>query len=259
MKIPSLHLSDLKTSVRPLTIAHRGFKARYPENTLVAFKGAIDAQAQMIELDVLLSKDRKLMVIHDTTLDRTTDGHGNVNDYTLAELKELDAGRWFDPRFSGERLPTLEEVLDLVGEQVLLNIEIKRGAYEPESPPDAIEKQVVALVRRKKLADSVLISSFEWRILENIERMKEPPPVALLSIHPDGDNHLEACLNLRAYSWHPSHLELRKSHVREMHEVGIMVFPYSADTPEAIERMLEMDVDGVITSDPLLLREYRSG
>jgi glycerophosphoryl diester phosphodiesterase len=90
----------------PLFIAHRGCSARYPENTLAAFKGAIDAGAQMIELDVCLSKDRHLVVIHDKTVDRTTNGSGAVKMLTLAQLRQLDAGSWFDPRFNAERLPT---------------------------------------------------------------------------------------------------------------------------------------------------------
>jgi glycerophosphoryl diester phosphodiesterase len=251
------HPLNLKTLDRPLIIAHRGYMARYPENTLAAFRAAMDAGVDMIELDVVLSKDRRLVVIHDDSLGRTTNGTGLVRDHTLTELKKLDAGSWFDSRFCGERLPTLEEVLDLVGGQVALNIEIKRSAYEPHAPPDAIERQVVDLVRRKKMTSSTLISSFEWRVLENIKGLEEAPAVAVLSFYPDGDNHLEACRKLRAFSWHPSHLELREEHVREMHEAGIPVFPYNADAPEDIKRMLEMGVDGLITIDPLLLQGYR--
>ena len=92
-------LSDLKTAKRPLIVAHRGYRAKYPENTLVAFEAAIEAGADMIELDVLLTKDRKAVVIHDESLDRTTSGQGPVSDYTLSELKALDAGSWFDARF----------------------------------------------------------------------------------------------------------------------------------------------------------------
>jgi glycerophosphoryl diester phosphodiesterase len=95
-------------------IAHRGYSACYPENTLAAFKGAIDAGAHMIELDVCLSKDRHLVVIHDETVDRTTNGTGAVKALTLDQLSRLDAGSWFDPRFNTERLPTLAQVLDAV-------------------------------------------------------------------------------------------------------------------------------------------------
>jgi glycerophosphoryl diester phosphodiesterase len=252
-------LSGLKTAKRTLVIAHRGYRTRYPENTLAAFQAALDAGVDMIELDVLLSKDRKMVVIHDASLDRTTNGQGMVSDYTLSELKALDAGSWFDPCFKEERLPTLEEVLERVDGRVPLNIEIKRSAYEPHHPPDAIENQLVELLRQKNYLESALISSFEWRALECISAMKEAPAIALLSKYPDLDNHPEVCRKLGAFSWHPSYLAVRKGHVRGMHEAGILVFPYNADTPEDIERMLEMQVDGLIVSDPLLLKAHRRG
>lgn len=246
-------LSELKTAKRLLIIAHRGYRAKYPENTLVAFEEAIDAGADMIELDVLLTKDRKMVVIHDESLDRTTNAQGTVRDYTLSELKTLDAGSWFDARFKGERLPTLEEVLELVDKRIPVNIEIKRSAYEPHHPPDAIEKQIVELVMRKNAVENVLVSSFEWQVLEPLGAMKEGPAIAILSGGPNEHNPLEACRNLGAFSWHPRSLMLKKEHVREMHETGILVFPWNVDTLEDIERVLEMDVDGVIVDDPLLV------
>ncbi len=252
-------LSELKTVKRPLIIAHRGYRAKYPENTLAAFQGAIDAGVDMIELDVLLTKDRKTVVIHDETLDRTTNGEGLVSDHTLLEIKALDAGSWFDARFNGERLPTLQEVLDLVKGRVFINIEIKRSAYEPHHPPDAIEKQIVDLVKRKNAVESVLISSFEWRVLERLAAMKEAPAIALLSGNPDEGNPLEACRALGAFSWHPSAVALKEEHVRKMHEEGILVLPYHVDTLEDIKRMVEMGVDGLIVDDPLLVKPYRRG
>jgi glycerophosphoryl diester phosphodiesterase len=252
-------LSELKTAKRPLIIAHRGYRAKYPENTLVAFQAAIDAGADMIELDVLLTKDRKMVVIHDESLGRTTNGRGMVSDCTLSQLKALDAGSWFDPCFKEERLPTLEEVLDEVGGRVPLNIEIKRSAYEPHHPPDAIEKQIVDLAMRKNAVETVLISSFEWRALERLADMKEASAIALLSGDPGEGNPLEACRKLKAFSWHPTSIALTKEHVRKMHDAGILVFPYNVDTPEDIGRLLEMEVDGLIVDDPLWVRAYRRG
>ena len=101
---PSL---DLTRFTRPLLIGHRGYPARYPENTLASFEGAMQAGCDMIELDVTLTKDRKVVVIHDDTLDRTTTGKGPVRGHALAEIKRLDAGSWFDARFAAERVPEL--------------------------------------------------------------------------------------------------------------------------------------------------------
>jgi glycerophosphoryl diester phosphodiesterase len=245
----------LTTFKRPLIIAHRGYRAKYPENTLAAFSAALDIGVKMIELDVMLTRDRKMVVIHDATLERTTDGHGQVNSYTLQELKELDAGSWFHPRFAGERLPSIEEVLDLVRDRALINIEIKSNAYEAHHPPDAIEKQVVELVRRKNALASVLISSFEWKILENVASMEEAPAIALISKYPaDGDN-VGRCIRLNVFSWHPNCGELKYDQVKIMREQGIRVFPYNVDSPGEYQRMIQMDVDGIITSDPLLLND----
>jgi glycerophosphoryl diester phosphodiesterase len=245
----------LTTFKRPLIIAHRGYRAKYPENTLAAFSAAIDIGVKMIELDVMLTRDRKMVVIHDATLERTTDGHGQVNSYTLQELKELDAGSWFHPRFAGERLPALEQVLDLVSDRTLLNIEIKSNAYEAHHPPDAIETQVVELVRRKNALTSVLISSFEWKILENVASMEDAPAIALISKYPAEGDNVKLCIRLKAFSWHPNCRELQYDQVKIMREQGIRVFPYNVDSPGEYQRMIQMDVDGIITSDPRLLSD----
>jgi glycerophosphoryl diester phosphodiesterase len=245
----------LTTFKRPLIIAHRGYRAKYPENTLAAFSAALDIGVKMIELDVMLTRDRKMVVIHDATLERTTDGHGQVNSYTLQELKELDAGSWFHPRFAGERLPALDQVLDLVSDRTLLNIEIKSNAYEAHHPPDAIETQVVELVRRKNALTSVLISSFEWKILENVASMEDAPAIALISKYPAEGDNVKLCIRLKAFSWHPNCRELQYDQVKIMREQGIRVFPYNVDSPGEYQRMIQMDVDGIITSDPRLLSD----
>jgi glycerophosphoryl diester phosphodiesterase len=247
----SLKSVTLTTFKRPLIIAHRGYRAKYPENTLASFRASLDAGVQMIELDVMLSKDRKVVVIHDATLERTTNGSGPVNGYTIKELKALDAGTWFQPRFAGEQIPTLEEVLDDVSGRAMINIEIKASAFEARHPVDSIESQVVDLVARNKLQDSVLISSFEWKILDHIVTMKDAPGIALLSRYPADGNNMERCVKLKAFSWHPNCGELQHEQVKKMHEAGICVFPYNVDSQKEFQRMIHMDVDGVITSDPV--------
>ena len=237
---------------QPWIIAHRGYRARYPENTLVAFQAALDAGVQMIELDVALSRDRKLVVIHDATLERTTNGKGAVRDHTLAQLKRLDAGGWFHPRFAGEHLPELSEVLDLADGEVLINIEIKPHAYEPHNPTDAVERQTLDLVCRRNIAERVLISSFELNLLKYIATLEHAPALGLVSRNPADKHTLENCKHLNVISWHPNHQILTPDQVKRMHAHNIRVFPYNADTSDEIARVLEMDVDGVITSGPFL-------
>lgn len=236
----------------PWFIAHRGYRAKYPENTLVAFQAALDAGVQMIELDVVLSRDRKLVVIHDATLERTTNGEGKVSGHTLEQLKQLDAGGWFHPRFAGERLPELSEVLDLADGQVLINIEIKPHAYEPHHPLDAVERQIVELICRRKISDRVLISSFDLSLLQHIATIDHAPALGLISRNPANKHILEKCKQLKVVSWHPNHQILTREQVQTMHAHDIRVFPYNADTSEDIARVLEMEVDGVISSDFLL-------
>jgi glycerophosphoryl diester phosphodiesterase len=236
----------------PWIIGHRGYPAKYPENTLIAFQAAIAAGATMLELDVMLSRDRKVVVIHDATLERTTNGHGAVSDFTMAELKSLDAGSWFDKGFAGQQLPELSEVLDLVDGRAYVNIEIKSNAYESHHPPDAVEKQVVELLRKKNLLDICMISSFDVNVLEQIASMEEAPAIAFISKKPASKQIVETCTRLDVFSWHPKYKIITRKQVDMMHANGIKVFPYNVDTLEDYIRVRDMKVDGVITNDPAL-------
>ena len=238
---------------RPLVIAHRGYRGKYPENTLAAFNGAVDAGARMIELDVTLTKDRKLVVIHDDTLDRTTNGAGQVGGHLLSALKRLDAGSWFDTRFKNERLPELEEVFDAVGGRASLNIEIKSSAYEAEQPSDAIEKQVLDLIHSKNCEDSVIISSFNYDVLKNVRRLDTRLPVSIISREKPGKKTLAKYRALDLFSWHPDRGIVTRRDVEEMHKEQIAVFPYTVNAPKDADRLIHMGVDGIFTDDPGLM------
>jgi len=237
-------------------IGHRGYPAKYPENTLAAFEAAIAAGAAMIELDVMLSRDRKLVVIHDATLERTTNGNGGVVDFTLAELKRLDAGSRFNAAFANQQLPALSEVLDLANGRVYVNIEIKSNAYESHHPPDAVEKQVVALLEQKRMMDAALVSSFEVKILEQIAGMQAAPAIAFISKDPADKNTVRMCTGLNVFSWHPDCKIVTPKQIKLMHTNGIRVFPYNVDMLQDYIRMRDMKVDGVITNDPALAAQW---
>jgi len=237
-------------------IGHRGYPAKYPENTLAAFQAAIDAGAVMIELDVMLSRDRKVVVIHDATLERTTNGKGSVADFTLAELQQLDAGSWFDAQFADQQLPALSEVLDQVNGRAYVNIEIKSEAYQSHHPPDAIEKQVVELLRQKKLVDSVIISSFNVKFLEQIASMKQAPAIAFISENPADEKTVQMCTRLKVFSWHPDHKIVTPEQVELMHARGIKVFPWTVNELEDFDAMQDLKVEGVITNDPMLAARW---
>lgn len=151
-------------------VAHRGWSSRAPENTMAAIRLALNEPVvDWIEIDVQLSKDGIPVVIHDYKLRRTTDGRGHVKDWTAAELSELDAGTWFSPRYAGERIPTLEEVLSAVVGRCKLNIELKTdGLRYP-----FIESKVLELVREYGMEKEVVITSFHEGTLYRVRRLSE--------------------------------------------------------------------------------------
>jgi glycerophosphoryl diester phosphodiesterase len=245
---------DLTHFARPLLIGHRGYPARYPENTMSSFRGAMEAGCDMIELDVALTKDRKVVVIHDDTLDRTTTGRGRVKDRMFEEIQMLDAGSWFDSRFSSERVPELSEVMELTAGRCLLNIEIKESAFEACYPTDAIEHQVVAMVKTAAAMDRVIISSFEQRILQRIAAMEAPPAVAFISNHGADKSILEMLLAIKAFSWHPRFKALTRDQVDMLHAAGLKVFPWTINTRAEAEKVLALGVDGFICNDLQVMR-----
>ena len=240
---------DPSRFARPLLIGHRGYPARYPENTLASFAGAIEAGCDMVELDVTLTRDRKVVVIHDDTLDRTTTGKGSVRAHTLEELKKLDAGGWFDARFGAERVPELAEVMALTAGRCMLNIEIKSSAFDASETADAIERQVVKLVKACGAMDRVIVSSFDQRILRRMAAMEAPPAIAYISEHGADKKLLGMLLTIKAFSWHPRFKVLSRGQVDMLHAAGIKVFPWTINTREEAERVLSLGVDGLICNE----------
>ncbi|ALS03210.1 glycerophosphodiester phosphodiesterase [Enterococcus silesiacus] len=158
-------------------IAHRGSKGTHPENTLAAFKEAVRVGSDGIELDVQLSKDNQLIVIHDETIDRTTNGHGEVGRLTLAELKQLDAGNWFEENPMFQEIPTLKEVLLLLKNENfkgLLNIEIKTDKIHYEG----IEHLIVQLMKSQHWPFEYMYSSFYFKSLEKIWEIEKNQEIA---------------------------------------------------------------------------------
>lgn len=237
----------------PVIIAHRGFKRLYPENTMASFEAAIRAGAHMIELDVTLSRDRKMVVIHDDTLDRTTDGKGFVQETDLTEILKLDAGSWFDPRFKGEKVPTLEEVVACCGRRTFINIEIKESAYEPEERPDCIEQQIVSLIQSSECAHQVLLSSFQPEILFRIAKLDSRLLLGFLTEETDAESVFQFTGKLDLYSWNPEAMSVTEGLVQEIHSRNIRVFPYTVNSVSQAKALVEKKVDGLFTDDPALM------
>lgn len=238
---------------RPAIFAHRGASAYAPENTLAAFELALHQGADGIELDTKLSADGHVIVIHDTTVDRTTAGHGRVRELTLAELRRLDAGSHFDVVYQGEPIPTLEEVLKAVGQLTYINIELANHF----TPLDDLPDKVAALVKRMKLGRRVLFSSFNPLALSRVRRHLPETPVALLA--------QAGAWGAWARSWpgrrlgyqalNPAYSDVTAALVRTVHEHGARLYPYTVNQAGAMQQLFALGVDGLITDDPVLARQ----
>lgn len=238
--------------------AHRGASAYAPENTLPAFELAERQGADGVELDVHLSADGELVVIHDETVDRTSDGTGAVSELSLESLRELDFsnGR---PGYAGVSIPTLAEVFELVRpSRMLVNVELKTN---PNFQP-GIESAVVAAVEQAGMADRVLLSSFNHLTLKTVQQIAPHLPVALLF---DEIMYLpwEYAREFGAVAINPAYSYLQVNGAVELaHAAGIRINPWTIDNPQHLAWALELGVDAVITNTPdvaVALREQRPG
>lgn len=233
---------------KPLILAHRGASAEAPENTLAAFRLALEQGADGFELDIHRTRDGHLVVCHDERVDRTTDGTGFIGAMTLAELKKLDAGRWFDARFAGERIPTLDEVWALVEEAGgirLLNIEVKLGfaAYP------GIEEELIQWIESRGLEDKVIVSSFNHFSILRIHERAPSLRTGILYMAAWVEPWVGA-RRVGARSLHPYHLTLVPPLVEAAHSQGLEVYPFTVDEPERMRELAAMGVDGLITNRP---------
>ncbi len=229
-----------------LGIAHRGASGRAPENTHAAFAAALALGAEAIELDCQLSSDGELVVIHDETLDRTTDGGGPVGDRTAAELATLDAGAWFDPSYRGERIPRLADVLmQLDGKRVTLNVEIKSAR-----DVGRIEPKLAALVSDARAAEWVVFSSFHT---EAVRAMRAAAPWARLGVLCDEDPRdrgLALALEVGAEMLIPGRRWIDPRIVEETHVRGLDVWVWTVNEPGEMRRLIALGVDAIFSDWP---------
>ena len=238
---------------RPLNFAHRGASHEAPENTLAAFLLAGELGADGIELDVQLSKDGEVVVIHDFVLETTTNGQGPVRDRTLAELKELDAGSSYDPLFAGQRIPTLQEVIEAVGRHLLLNIEIKTKSARD----DALAQAVVRIVEEHHLLDRIIVSSFNPLALRQVRNLNPWIPLGLLYA-PDLPRLLRRPWSrhlVRPEALHPHHATVDKQYVDWARAQGYRIHTWTVDDPGRMWQLMRQGVDIIITNQPDQLRQ----
>lgn len=258
---PAIAAQPEKVSV--ITTAHRGAMAYAPENTLAAFEVGIDQKATWIESDVQLTKDGEAVLIHDTTLTRTTNAEEvfpdrapwNVGDFTLDEIKQLDAGSWFGEEFTGEQVPTLAEMITQVRKsRAGIIMELK----SPELYP-GVEQKVVDVfdsfpgyVNSAIASERLAVQSFNWDSMATYAELEPDVPVGLLGTVPVAD--------LATYAeWadqvNPNFNAVTPDYVNAVHDAGMVINTYTVNEVADMARLLDYGVDGIITNRPDVLKD----
>jgi len=238
----------------PLIFAHRGASAHAPENTIAAFELAIQQSADVIELDTKLSADGHVVVIHDQSVDRTTNGSGRLSKLSLARLRELDAGSHFSDTFHSEKIPTLEEVLEIFAGRIFLNIELTNY----RSPFDALPEKVAQLIDCCDLEKQILVSSFHPIPLRRFHHLLPSIPIGFLA-KPGAAGAISrswignALIPYQAI--HPHKSDVSPALVTKTHHSGKRVHPFTVNSADEMGRLLSLNVDGIITDDPLLAHQ----
>lgn len=238
--------------VLPKIIAHRGGREWAPENTLAAFRLALELGVDGMEFDVQRCSTGELVVFHDEGLGRTTNGVGLIKDCSFDELRRLDAGSWFDREFKGERIPLLSEVLELVGGKCKLHIELKNA---PVDYPGIEDDLLIAIEGYP--AETLVISSFDHKLLFALHQLEPSLEKAMLgeAIFMD---LAELATKIGATCFDAAIDSLRADVVEEAHNAGIRVNAWTANTAQKWRECVRWQVDGIITDDPEGLTEYIS-
>jgi glycerophosphoryl diester phosphodiesterase len=254
----TLSAAPLQTTARPRVIAHRGASGHAPENTLSAFLLAAEMGAEAIELDVHLAADGEVVVIHNDTVDATTDGHGRVSQMTLDELKALDAGGWYDVRYAGERIPTLAEVFEAVGHRLLINVEIKieRGLGATRAIRSGqLEAEVIRLIEDYQMTRRVILSSFSPGSLRRAYRLHPNIPLGYLYARsprrpPFLIPRIVHALVVPYDALHPALSLVDAAYVAGARQWGPPVNVWTVNASDDMRRMSGLGVAGIITNYP---------
>ncbi|WP_035796320.1 glycerophosphodiester phosphodiesterase [Clostridium akagii] len=237
--------------MKTLNIAHRGASGDYPENTMLAFFSAKDLGCHGIETDVQLTKDNIPVLIHDETVNRTTNGKGFVKDYTYSELVKLDAGSHFSNKFSCETIPTLDELMNFAkNSNLILNLELKNSIINYPN----LEEIVLNKINEYSLGNKIIISSFNHYSMKHFKNIAPHINVGLLYdinlYHPE-----KYAKFVGADALHPNFHSLNSKIVKDSHNENIKINTYTVNTLKDMESMLKLKVDGIITNYPGILKK----
>ena len=221
-----------------LKIGHRGAKAYEPENTLRSFQRAIELGVDAVELDVRKTKDNKLVVIHNVNVNKTTNGKGSVNQLTLAEIKKFVTEK-------DEKIPTLEEALDLIKKKIRVLIELKETG---------IEKKVLELIRQRGLLENVIIISFKEDILRNVRELSDKIAIGLIYVR--HKNPIQAALKLKAEYLLPLYIFTHSKNIQKAHENNLKVIVWTINKEDEVTEYRKKGVDGIASDRPDILNVY---
>lgn len=241
---------------QPVVFAHRGASAHAPENTLAAFELALAQNADAIELDVKLSADGYAVVIHDSTVDRTTRSHGRVKDLSFQQLRSMDAGGFFSEKYQGEKIPSLEEVFEAVGKRTFINVELTNYT----TPRDSLVDTVCMLVKRFGLQKHVLFSSFFASNLSKARAYLPEVPRGLLAFNGFlGAWARSFGFNFGSYqALHPYLKDVTSQQVQRVHRLNRRIHVWTVNAAEDMRRLFDWGVDAIFTDDPQLAVRVRS-
>lgn len=232
----------------PWVIAHRGASGGAPENTMTAFQQAVELGATFIETDLHLTRDARFVAIHDSTLERTTNGRGSVHEFSLAELRELDAGHWFDREYIGERIPTLEEILAFSREHdVVFYLEVKYNAAW------GMHHALVAALHTAENAARTILISFDPSTIAALRQLDPAIMIGLLV-----DDHkpdiVQKAVSVGARQICPRASIVTPALVEEAHKADLHVATWTVNKPEEMRQVSAAGVDGIMTDFPDRLR-----
>lgn len=237
---------ERRRTIVPLLIAHRGASGVAPESTRAALRAAVAAGARMVELDVQMTQDERLIIFHDDRLERTTNGTGRVRQRRYAELAALDAGAWFHRRFTGERILLVSQVLRLLPQRMRINLELKRASRR-----QALLRRVLRLFDRvPNRRHRLLISAVDPHMLRPL-RCTGIPLALIGSRHPEPS--LRRAIRLRVSAWHPHHALVTPARIATAHAHGLRVHAWTVDDPVRARQLLRWGVDGLFTNHPARL------
>jgi len=241
----------------PLILCHRGAKNYAPENTLAAFKTALELGADGFELDTQLTSDGHVVVYHDNKVDRTTDGHGKLSDLSLAELRELDAGSSFSEDFRGEKIPTLNEVFDTIGKQAIINVELKNFS----TPFDNLTEKVCEVVRHHAMQKYVLFSSFlPWNLWKAARILPEVSCGLITAKGWRGELVRSFGFYFGNYdALHPFLGSVTPQQVHRVHKLKRKINVWVVNREDDLQRLFNWGVDGILTDEPQLALRITRG